>query len=105
MRSVVFGNLIVCKHVFDNYPSRFPHQSRDLDFDNREDRIEIARFIKSVIDCSVKVEKPDGQTIFVYMPQDAPPVAFPADIGPTRTKIVTSYPAGPSLVNKAKLLQ
>lgn len=101
MRSVRFGNLIICKHVFDNFAERYPYHG-NFDFNNRDERITVARLIKARIQSSILVHKPDGQAIYVNLGEEA---AYPAEIGPTITKIVTSYPAGQSLVNKAKLLQ
>lgn len=105
MRSVRIGNLVICKHVFDNYADRFPEHAEKMNFDRRDHRIIVARFIKEAIDNSVKVPRENGQTIFVYIPVHFPAAAtaFPAEIGPSIIKIMTCYPAGQSLVNKAKL--
>lgn len=100
MRSVKLGDLIICKHVFDNYAERFP-SGRAWDFSKREDRIEVARSIASRLSTAVAVQR-NSQTIFIHE-EDGRFTAFPAEIRAC-TKIVTCYPATPALVRKiAKL--
>jgi hypothetical protein len=97
MRSVKFGNLIICRHVFDNYAERFP-SNRSWDFSKRDDRIEVARSIVARLNQSVQVQH-DSQTIFVHE-ENGHFAAFPAEVG-VNIKIVTCYPATAALVRKA----